>query len=142
MDSEPLVNDQLEAGATFIDLLRQHYPVEAAFWLKATAEDRWRFYVASAEWDKEVPQEAIVTAFQLIRAMPLPKLDWWPLRLIAANDPLAQSAATYCRLHPSQKPRYERNFWLGRIYADEAYLYPLSAVSPTQPTSLLPQTVP
>ena len=49
MDQGPLVSEQLDAGARFLDEFQKYLPVQDAFWLKDSDEGAWYLYVASEQ---------------------------------------------------------------------------------------------
>ena len=49
MDQEPLVIEQIDAGATFLRELAKSIAVSAAFWLKVSEDSPWYLHVVSQE---------------------------------------------------------------------------------------------
>ena len=49
MDHEPLVKEQIDAGARFLREFDKYAPVRVAFWLKESDRQYWHLYVASDE---------------------------------------------------------------------------------------------
>jgi hypothetical protein len=48
MDQDTLIEKQIDDGAKFVDKLsREGVEVTAAFWLKASDDSQWYFYIAS-----------------------------------------------------------------------------------------------
>ena len=69
MDTQTLVEDQIQAGQRFITLLVQNnFEVKVACWVKTSDEDDWFLYVASEEVDKKGLAEAYREAYKVLES--------------------------------------------------------------------------
>jgi hypothetical protein len=123
MDPDPLVTEQVDAGARFLVELEKTMTVTVAFWLKRPDHDSWNFYVAP---DRSLHDNQGVAAGEVLRvalAMADPNLGFLQVRRINSDDPLARAALDYQRLYPG-KPVRLRDRVFGDIAVDEVYIYP------------------
>ncbi len=122
MDTNTLVDPMIEDGQKLVEQL----PVAAAFWLRASENGRWYFYVVSPAVETDGLAKAYGRLQTVIRQMP-PSFWIHPLKvkLIEPTDPIARditAGATGVRGRPIR--------WggmvVGNLSIDEAYLYPLA----------------
>ena len=129
MDQEPLVDEQVEAGALFLRELQRTLPVQFAFWLLKSADGGWRLHIVSDQVTDEnldVGYRKIGRAAQTIND---PWFDVFQVKLIEADHPLAQAAADVWQRYPTWKG--------GRFPGDKfgkgvegVYLYPQPVTTP------------
>jgi hypothetical protein len=128
MDTDTLVEDLIDDGGKLVkELLRQGFEVTAAFWLKASEDDQWYFYVVSPVVDTEGLAQAYRRLHAVARAMPRPfGIDPLGIKLIAPANPMAQDILAIHQRAPG--PRAYPIRWsgkrLGNVSIDGAYLYP------------------
>jgi hypothetical protein len=129
MDTESLVEERVNDGQKVIAiLLAGGFPVTAAFWLKATENDKWYFYVASAVVDDEGLAKAYRKLHPLVRVLPQPCwVDPLEIKLIGPSNPIAKDvlAAQARAGGPGVSPLRWRGKRLGTVSIEEAYFYPL-----------------
>jgi hypothetical protein len=133
MDTETLVDRVIDDGQKLVEALRQHgFDMSAAFWLKASEDDRWSFYIVSPAVDREGLAHAYRRLHPLVRAMPQPFwIDPLAIKLIGPSNPIAQDVlAIHGRAGP---PHVSPIRWggrkLGNVNVEDAYLYPLPATT-------------
>ena len=105
----------------------------AAFWLKASWNGKWYFYVVSPVADAEGIGPAYERLHPLVRAgSDSFGIDPLEIRLIGPNNPMARDVLA--ALAQARGPRDHPIRWRGTILADlsveEAYLYPVPAAVP------------
>jgi hypothetical protein len=134
MDTCTLVESLIKGGQKLIEELRQRgFDVAAAFWLRASENGKWYFYIVSPVVDAEGAVNAYRRLHPLVWAMPQPfSIDPLEIKLIGPKNPIAQDV-----LRIQSRPTAARGYsigWpgkmLGNVYVDEAYLYPLPATTP------------
>jgi hypothetical protein len=124
MDQDPLVMEQIDAGANFLREFAKHVTVLAAFWLKASEEHHWYLYVAS----DDVEGERLTLAYREVRRiageMRTPYLDLFRVKLIGRKDRVTEAVLQILQLYSGPIPirLHRRNF--GRISFEEIYIYP------------------
>jgi hypothetical protein len=126
-----LVDEQLRDGWRLVErLARDDFGVTAAGWLKTSEEGRWYLTIASPFVDREGPGKAYRHVHALVREMPPPfaiaPLD---VKLVGARSQLAQSAAKVERDLPVKVLTRYRGPDLGKLAADDAYIYPASLLA-------------
>jgi hypothetical protein len=123
MDQEPLVTEQVEAGAKFLREFQKLVPVKHAFWLYKGDDGGWRLHVASDQITDKNLRAAYGKVVRAARTFDDPWFDTFLVKLIGADDPLAKAAADAWRRYP--------NWTGGRFPGDKfgkgvegVYLYP------------------
>lgn len=134
MDSETLVDNQINDGRKPVEnLLQRGFDLSAAFWVRATMNGKWYFYIVSPIVDTDGGFEAYLRLHPLVRAMPQP---FWinPLRikLIGMNHPIAKDvlAIDISAAGPRAYPIPWGGTQLGNLSVEGVYLYPLPAATP------------
>src|SRR5262249_44157866 len=102
------------------------------FWLKASEDGRWRFYLVSPVVDAEGLPKAYRRLHTLVRQMPGPFwIDPLEIKLIGPDNPIAKDVLAIHTRAPG--PRVSPIRWsgrsLGNITIEGAYLYPLPAAA-------------
>ena len=92
MDQDPLVAEQLDAGAKFIGEFNNYAPVGAAFWLKESDSGHWYLYIASDRLDGEKIADAYGEVLRLNKELADPNFDPFQVKLIPLDHPLAKAA--------------------------------------------------
>jgi hypothetical protein len=134
MDTESPVKDVIDDGQRLVEEVSQGgFPVTAAFWLQASEDDRWYFYVVSPVVDDEGLARAYRRLHPLVRRMPQPfEIDPLEIKLIGPSNPIAQEVLAIHRRAPG--PRLSPLRWggqrLGNVSVEDAYLYPLPVSTP------------
>ena len=131
MDHEPLVTEQIEAGARFLREFDKYAPVSSAFWLKQNERRFWHLYVASDKITDDNFDLAYREVVRIRRELRDPWLGSLPrVKVINTNTPLAQAALARQRPYPGQTlPRvYDTLF--GDVMVDEVYIYPSPLPTP------------
>ena len=114
MDTKPLVIEQKDAGAELVKKrLRQHFQVDAAFWLNPSEDGDWALYVASPEIDNHNFDLAYGEAIRIVREMRTPYIDPFQVRIVGVKDPLAQAAIAINRRYPGDAATHYRGRTFG-----------------------------
>lgn len=131
MDQGPLVAEQIDAGALLARDFDRYKPVRAAFWLKQNEDSFWYLYIASDQIDGSNVDLAYGEVIRLVGEMNNPNFDPFRVKVIRADDPIAQSVLEIQAAYPAAKVAIRRNHvWVGRMLADELYIYPLPNLVP------------
>ncbi len=126
MDQITLVENRIDDGTKLIEELEKAgIPVTAACWIKTDDDEQWYLYVASPIVDDQGPVAAYRRVHSIIRQMPGGFwIDPFEVRLLGANDPVAQAVLESDEKHPARiATRYKRPT-LGGISIEAAYIYP------------------
>ena len=129
MDSKALVNEQIDAAGELVEQFEKFMPVKAAFWLKPAESDSWLLYIAG----ERVAQEGVAPGnreiVRICQQINSPDLDVFQIRLIPAEDPLAQSVLLVHQRYPGRLPMRYGGTTLGGTSIEGAYLYPVPAAA-------------
>jgi hypothetical protein len=132
MGQEPLVSDETNAGAEFIQRLDATIPVKAAFWVKETEMGPWYLYIASDQVDYETIRDAYGEVLRVGNEMVSPYLDPFHVKLIPPSHPLAQDVLDLYRRYPGLMPTRLGATSFGGFGVEGVYVYaPL--VAPASP---------
>ena len=126
MDQGPLVIEEIDAGKELVRRLHELIPVKAAFWLKDSEEGRWYLYIASDEIKDENIGDSYGKLLRAARDMGSIFLDLFSVKLIPADDPLAQAALDINRRFPGNLPTRLGAHRFGGLTVDGVYIYPNS----------------
>ena len=124
MDQEPLVMEEIEAGAQFVRAFDRSIPIRAAFWLKDGDEGHWYLYLASDRIDDANFHLAYREVIRLSNQMQLDDFDPFQVKVINAEKPLAKAAIEINQIFPTRRGTRLRRQWFGGDYIDSAYIYP------------------
>lgn len=131
MDKEPLVNDQINAGAEFVNQLREQLPVDYALWVKESEERQWSLYIVSSQVDDRNFDVAYGTILQVAGAMTYPKrIDPFQVKIISMDDPVAKAVKDFYERYPAKLATHYGLRHLGNLAIEDAYIYPPCASSP------------
>jgi hypothetical protein len=134
MGTESLVENLIDDGQKLAEKLSQHnFPVTAAFWLKASEDDRWYFYIVSPVVDDEGLAQAYRRLHPLVRGTEGPMwIDPLEINLIGPSNPIARDVlAIHGRATgPHVSPIRWGGKRLGNVSVEGAYLYPLPVTAP------------
>jgi len=88
----PLVEKLIDDGRKLVDELAQRgFEVTAAFWLKASEDGKWYFYIVSPVVDVGGLAKAYKLLHPLVRARPQPiSIDPLEIKLIGPSNPIAR----------------------------------------------------
>jgi hypothetical protein len=123
MDSQPLVNEQIDAGAELVEKFDKWMPVTAAFWAKMADESQWTLFIASKGIDGADVGQGYAEVLRLTKAMQSPYLDPFQVKLVGADHPLARSVVEIHQRYPGASPVRFGGPTLGGQAIDGAYLY-------------------
>jgi hypothetical protein len=132
MDQDPLVGEQLDAGAKFIGEFNNYAPVGAAFWLKESDSGHWYLYIASDRLDGEKIADAYGEVLRLNKELADPNFDPFQVKLISLDHPLAKAARELYRGRPWKFPTRYHGRIFGGASTDEVYIYAPPLTVPAQ----------
>jgi hypothetical protein len=125
MDTQTLVDDQIQAGQRFITLLvRNNFDVKVACWVKTSEEDDWFLYVASGEVDKKGLAEAYREAYRVLESVDIPWITASQLKLVRSDNPIVADVQETQHLLTAAFPTISHRLQLGNISTQEVYIYP------------------
>jgi hypothetical protein len=129
MDQSPLVIDEKNAGAELVRRLNETVPVAAAFWLKEDEEAPWYLYIASAQIDDETKRSGYGEVLRIAEEMTNADFDPFRVKLVSADDPLAEAACDILRRLPANRPMRLGAQPFGGRFIEGGFLYPASITS-------------
>ncbi|PQO43407.1 hypothetical protein [Blastopirellula marina] len=124
MGQNSLVTDEIVAGSEFLHRFNQYMPVKAAFWLQAADSDQPYLYVASDELSDQnfdIAYGEVLRITKEIRSTSY--LDPFCVRLIYADNPLAQAAVQIEQDYPAPLNTRFRGSEFGGVSVDDVYIY-------------------
>jgi hypothetical protein len=134
MDTDTLVENRIEDGRRLIENLPQHgFEVSAAFWLKASEDGKWSFYIISPVVDRDGLTKAYRQLHPRVRTMPQALgIDPLEIKLIGSKDPVARDVLAIVGRAPA--PLVSPIRWggnqLGNVIVEGAYIYPMPVSTP------------
>lgn len=130
MDQGPLVEMQINDGAKVVEELRaKGFDVQAAWWMKASDEGLWFLYVASREVDDLGATAAYRKLFSLMRPLGQLWVEPMEVKLVGPGNRIAQDVMAILSQCGGRIPTRYGGIRLGNVWADGAYLYPLSVAA-------------
>ncbi len=124
MGQVTLVEPQIDAGARFLREFNKYAPVQVAFWLKDEEASQPWLYVASDQITDDNFDVGYEEVGRIADELRDPWFDLMRVKLIGADDPLAQDALALLRRYPVRTPTRFPGQRIGDIFAEEIYLYP------------------
>lgn len=125
MDTNTLVEFQINAGERLIlQLIRDGFRVEAAFWMKTTEEGIWFLYIASPIVEEKGLAGAyriLQTSHQRLQGIPLSLSD---VKLVGKDNSITQDVLAFLARLPSPIATRFGGKQLGGVPVEEAYIYP------------------
>ncbi|HTU91732.1 MAG TPA: hypothetical protein VMF69_16735 [Gemmataceae bacterium] len=133
MDTEPLVDNQIDEGQRLLDLLGEEgVAVRAACWVKPIDKDRWMLYIATPIWEEKGPLEAYRQLTHAHRSLENAWLTGSDVTLVGEKHPLVKDALEILKRFPHwTKVKPPRPLFGGIPVEDEVYVYPLGKVKVT-----------
>src|SRR5215213_5732917 len=128
MDKDSLVEEAKDEGAAILrDLQAANFSVDGGFWIKASEDGQWYFYVISPEANDEKLAEAYRRLHAAVRQMEhVMWIDPLEIKLIGPDSQLAKAVFDIHRKYPGRLAMVYgqggRN--LGGLSIDMAYFYP------------------
>lgn len=133
MDQDTLVDDIQDEGARLIEQLTSSgFPVTVGFWVLASHDGRWYFYIVSPEASHDSGGYRKLHA--AIRQLPATRwIDTYAIRLIGPDDPIAKDLLERVdRFNKADIPVTKlgsRLRMLGDLAVEQAVVYPLPAMT-------------
>ena len=130
MGKRPLVREQIDAGATFLREFEKYAPVDVAFWYCDDGDDSSPIlWVASQQFNDANSRPAYGEVIRIARAMSDPNFDGFQVKVVSADERLAQAAIELMRKYGGKIPAHYINRTVGEITVDEIYIYPLAVAA-------------
>lgn len=130
MDQNSLVNEAVDAGASFIREFGEAFPVRAAFWAKFEDEWRWHLYIVSDCFDDSNFRDRYGEIIRIANATPTPFLDPVQVKPIPADDRLAEEVIQFHELYPGHPATRLGSGTFGGREAAGVYIYPSPVPAP------------
>ncbi|HLN26739.1 MAG TPA: hypothetical protein VK395_03285 [Gemmataceae bacterium] len=134
MDTESLVEKLIDDGEKLVERISLGgFPVTAAFWLRASENERWYFYIVSPLVDDEGLAQAYRRLHPFVWGVSEPLwIDPLEIKLIGPSNPIAQDVLAIHRRAPGSRvsPIRWGGKMLGNLSVEGAYLYPLPVTTP------------
>ncbi len=131
MDPEPLVREQIDAGARLIHELAQSFPIKAAFWVKPSEDDRWRLWVASDQIRDANIREGYQCVVRSSEQLQDPWISPFDVTMANPDDPLVKAVIEASQKNPGKVPMLYNGSNLKGVNIEKLYIYPVPApVSP------------
>lgn len=133
MDTITLVEDQIDDGLKLLSRLADNgFDVRVACWVKPADVDRWTLFVATHlvnDAGSAAPYRQLIAVLGSLRSGWLTSSD---VTLVGENDPIAKDALDILKRFPHRKPIPSPRSWIGRIAAEEVYVYPPPGLTPVE----------
>src|SRR5262245_49451608 len=91
MDTSPLVTEEIEAGAAFVEQLHAYQPVTAACWLRESEDEERYLFVALDGLTVENTDAAYREVLRITRELKDHYIDPFRVKLISPADPVAKA---------------------------------------------------
>ncbi len=125
MDTKVLVASRMEDVRQLLEqLVRDGFPVTAAFWARTDADGPWRLFIASPSVSAEKVGEAYGPLYASLSKLQDPWIELSEIRLLPAKDPAAIAALKVRDRDPDRMPTKYPGNRLGNLSFEEAYIYP------------------
>jgi hypothetical protein len=124
MDTELLV-EQKSGGQRLIEqLVRDGFPVSAAFWVRTSEGGLWHLEIASPAVDEETPVGALRKVFAAMDELPTTWVTPADVTLISEQNPTARAVIELRDAFPAPLPSFYQGRQLGNLAIKGAYIYP------------------
>src|SRR5258706_12516385 len=123
MDPSPLVTEQVDAGAAFLNEFEKYAPVKVAFWLRDADGGDWKLYVASDQIDDSNFDVAYGEVLRVVNRLRNPYLDPFQVKFVWGNDPTVRAALDVHRRFPRPLPTRINGQSFGGRSAAGVYIY-------------------
>jgi hypothetical protein len=130
MDQDPLVSEQIDAGARFLSEFAKYVPVRAAFWLKESEGRAWYLYVMSDQITDENFDLGYGEVVRIAHTMRDPWFDMMQVKLIGEDDPLGKDVENVRRRLPGRGRVGLHGDTCGGQAVEEVYIYPSPIPAP------------
>jgi hypothetical protein len=127
MDQEILVREMIEEGKRLLErLVAEGVPVTAACWVKESENERWYLYIATPLVPEDgVTRQAYMRINTVLRQLEGSfEFDPFRIRAFAASSPVAEAILALYKHHPRRGPIRYRDYRLGDVSVEDAYIYP------------------
>ncbi len=126
MDTELLVEDQIDAGRKFIQrLVRSDIDVIVACWLKTSEEGRWFLYIASGTVDEKGLAATYRDVYGVLGNLLDTSISMSEIKLIGRENSITKDLLAIQRGFAAKLPTRSWRQQIGSIAIEELYIYPL-----------------
>jgi hypothetical protein len=130
MDQDPLVSEQIDAGAKLAVEFDKYAPLRTAFWLKDREDGEWYLYLASDQInDSNIPL-AYGAVVRIVGQAPHPWLDLFQVKVTGIDNRVTKAVVEIQETYPGSLGARLRNQILGGVNAAEFYIYPIPVPTP------------
>jgi hypothetical protein len=129
MDPGPLVSEQIDAYARFLDEFQKYAPVRAAFWLKEGDGGHRYLYLASDQISDENFDRAYEEVARIAGRLQDPWFDPFRVKVLGTHRPLAKAVLDVIRQYGDKRPIRLCGTTLGGRDVDELYVCPAPAAA-------------
>jgi hypothetical protein len=125
MDTDPLVEEQIEDGRKLVNLLGERdFDVTAACWTKTSEEGIWFLYIASKQVDRAGLREAYGDVFNTLRSISDPYVSSSEISLVGNESSIAKDLVELARKSTGWVANRSFPLKLGQMSVDAVYIYP------------------
>jgi hypothetical protein len=124
MGQGSLVREQIDQGAIVLKRLAEHFPVQAAFWLKADENSAWMLHLVFPEITDASRGEVARTVVQVAGQSPQLKIEPAQVMLVRMDPPLARWVLGVLRPLPQRILSRTHKYVGEGVPVQEAYIYP------------------
>ena len=125
MDSNALVDHQIHAGRRLIlQLSRDGFVVDAAFWVKTADEGIWFLFIASPVVEERGlagAYRALQASIQHLQGIPMSLSD---VKLVGRGNPITMDVLGVLKRHNGRLATRFEGKQLGGMTIEDAYIYP------------------
>jgi hypothetical protein len=134
IQSEPLLEQEIEEGLEFVQALDPVLGVKVAYWLKEPERRYWRLHVLTEKARDVAKYEYYPQMSQVHSKGDYGALEDGRITLDLANDPIAQAMLDYKIHRVGTRNKRLRNQPMGKAYIEGALIYAYPPNSIQQPT--------
>lgn len=124
MGQESLVNEQIDAGETFLRDFNDYVSIAVAFWINPADSEDWLLYIASTEINDGNMRAAYGEVLRRIANNRNQWLDAFQIKLLNSSDPLAVEVIEIRNRYPLKIPTRYNGSSIAGLAIDDAYIYP------------------
>jgi hypothetical protein len=127
-----LVSEQITSGARFLAEFQKCRRVQSACWLKDGDEGVWYLYVASDQITDDNLRQVYREVGQVADTLRDPEFDVFRVKVIGADDPVAQGVLDLRRHYPGRTRFHPDGTRFGVVSVEELYVYPSPVPAPAR----------
>lgn len=124
MGENPLVNEQIDAGADFVRDFNDYVSVSVACWVVPAESDDMFLYIASDDIDDTNFDVAYGEVLRRLSGKTSQWLDPFQIKLVNSSDPIAHDAVEIRDRYAAPLGTRYGGSSIGGMSIDRAYIYP------------------